>query len=130
MLENEACLEKLLDNIFDFTLTTNENNTLAERSGERTTTLLKWNKILNGLTKTMMNTVNASGDNPFTKTSLYGPSRKLYQADTQSTLMLKPKITRRYNLRNRPSCSNNSRESSSDKIPQSLYHINKSHAQH
>ena len=126
MLENEACLEKLLDNIFDFTLTTNENNT----SGERTTTLLKWNKILNGLIKTMMNTVNASGDNPFTKTSLYGPSRKLYQADTQSTLMIKPKITRRYNFRNRPSCSNNSRESSSDKIPQSLYHINKSPDKH
>ena len=41
LLEHKACLDKLLDNISDFTLTTNENITLAERSGERTTKLLK-----------------------------------------------------------------------------------------
>ena len=40
LLEHKACLDKLLDSISEFTLTTNENITLAERSGERTTTLL------------------------------------------------------------------------------------------
>ena len=51
LLEHKACLDKLLDSISEFTLTTNENITLAERSGERTTTLLKWKKIINGLSK-------------------------------------------------------------------------------
>ena len=41
LLEHKACLDKLLYNISEFILTTNENITLAERSGERTTTLLK-----------------------------------------------------------------------------------------
>ena len=59
-----------------------------------------------------MNTVGASGDNPITKTPLYAPS---YQTDTQGTIKLQPKITRRYNLRNRHVSSNNSRESSSDR---------------
>ena len=35
LLEHKACLDKLLDNISEFTLTTNENTTLAERSGAR-----------------------------------------------------------------------------------------------
>ena len=41
LLEQKACLDKLLDNISEFTLTTNKNFTLDERSGERKTTLLK-----------------------------------------------------------------------------------------
>ena len=110
--EHKLCLDNLLDNIFKFTLTTNENITLAERSGERTTTLLKWKKIINGLSKSMMNTVGASGDNPITKTTLYAP---LCQTDTQGTIKLQSKITRRYNLRNRHNSSYNSRESLSDR---------------
>ena len=43
---------------------------------------------------------------------MYAPS---YQTDTQGTMKLQPKITRRYNLRNRHNSSNNSRESSSDR---------------
>ena len=115
LLEHKACLDKLLDNISEFTLTTNENITLAERSGERTTTLLKWKKIINGLSRSKMNTVGASGDNPITKTTMYAPSSKLYQTDTPGTKKMQPKITRRYNLRNRHNSSNNSRESSSDR---------------
>ena len=114
LLEHKAYLDKLLDSISEFTLTTNENITLAERSGERTTTLLKWKKIINGLSKSKMNTVGASGDNPITKTTMYEPSSKLYQTDTPGTKKMQPKITRRYNLRNRHNSSNNSRESSSD----------------
>ena len=45
LLEHKACLDKFLDNISKFNLTTKENTTLAERSDERTTTLLKWKKI-------------------------------------------------------------------------------------
>ena len=101
-----------MDNISEFTLTTNENTTLAERSGERTTTLLKWKKNINGLSKSKMNTVGASGDNPIAKKTLYAPS---YQTDTQGTMKLQPKIARRYNLRNRHNSSNNSTESSSDR---------------
>ena len=112
LLEHKLCLDKLLDNISKFTLTTNENITLAERSGERTTTLLKRKKIINGLSKSMMNTVAASGDNPITKTTLYAP---LCQTDTQGTIKLQSKITRRYNLRNRHNSSYNSRESLSDR---------------
>ena len=112
LLERKACLDKLLDNISEFTLTTNENTTLAERTGERTTTLLNWKKFINGLSKPNMNTVGASGDNSIVKTTLYAPS---YQTDTESTMKLQPKITRRYNLRNRHNSSNNSRESSSDR---------------
>ena len=112
LLEHKARLDKLLDNISEFTLTTNENTTLAEHPGERTTTLLKWKKIKNGLSKPKMDPVGASGDNPITKTTLYAPS---YQTDTQGTIKLQPKITRRYNLRNRHNSSNNSRESSSDR---------------
>ena len=41
LLEHKACLDKLLDNISESTFITNENITLAERSSERTTTLLK-----------------------------------------------------------------------------------------
>ena len=115
LLEHKACLDKLLDSISEFTLTTNENITLAERSGERTTTLLKWKKIINGLSKSKMNTVGASGDNPITKTTMYAPSSKLYQTDTPGTKKMQPKITRRYNLRNRHNSSNNSRESLSDR---------------
>ena len=96
LLEHKACMDKLLDNISEFTLTTNENTTLAECSGERTT-LLNWKKIINGLSKS---------------TTLYAT---LYQTDTQGTMKLQPKITRRYHLRNRHNCSNNSRESSSDR---------------
>ena len=70
LLEHKACLDKLLDNISEFTLTTNENTEFAERSGERTTTLLKWKKIINDLSKSKMNTVGASGDNPITKTTM------------------------------------------------------------
>ena len=112
VLEHKACLDKLLDNISEFNLTTNENPTLAERSGECTTTLLKWNKFINCLSKSKMNTVGASGDNPITKTTLYSAS---YQTDTLGTIELQPKITRRYNLRNRHNSSNNSREASSDR---------------
>ena len=112
LLEPKACLDKLLDNISEFTFTANENTTLAERSAERTTTLLKWKKIINDLSKSKMNTVGASGDNPITKTTLYVPS---YQTGLQGTKNILPKITRRYNLRNRHNSSNNSRESSSDR---------------
>ena len=112
LLEHKACLDKLLDNISEWTLTTNENTKLADRSGARITTLLKWKKITNGLTKSKMNTVGASGDNPITKTTLYAPS---YQTHTQGTMKLQPKITRRNNLRNRRNSSNNSRESLSDR---------------
>ena len=112
LLEHKACLDKLLDSISEFTLTTNEIITLAERSGERTTTLLK---IINGLSKSKMNTVGASGDNPITKTTMYAPSSKLCQTDTPGTKKMQPKITRSYNLRNRHNSSNNSRESSSDR---------------
>ena len=59
-----------------------------------------------------MNTVGASGDNPISKTTLYAAS---FQTDTQGTMELLPKITRRYNLRNRHNSSSNSRESSSDR---------------
>ena len=59
-----------------------------------------------------MDTVDASVDNPITKAALYAPS---CQTDTQGTMKLPPKITRRYNLRNRHNSSNNSRESSSDR---------------
>ena len=45
LLELEASLDKLLDNISEFTFTTNEKTTLAERSCERTATLLKWKKL-------------------------------------------------------------------------------------
>ena len=115
LLEHKACLDKFLDNISEFTLTTSENTTLAERSGERTTTLLTWKKIIKGLSKSKMNTIGASGDNLITKTTLYAPSSKLYQTDTPGTKKMQPKITRRYNLRNRHNSSNNSRESSSDR---------------
>ena len=64
------------------------------------------------MSKSNINAIGASGDNPITKTSLYAPS---YQTDTQSAMKLQPKITRRYNLRNRHNSSNNSRESSSDR---------------
>ena len=63
---------------------------------------------MNGLSKSKMDKICASGDIPNTKTTLYAPS---YQTDTQGTMKLQPKITRRYNLRNR----HNSRESSSDR---------------
>ena len=46
LLEHKARLDMLLDNISEFTLTTNENTTLAKRSGERKTTLLKSKKIM------------------------------------------------------------------------------------
>ena len=59
----------------------------------------------------MNQTVGALGDNPITKTTLYAPS---YRTNTQGTMNFQPKITRRYNLRNRHN-SNNSRESSSDR---------------
>ena len=110
-----ACLDKLLDNISDFTLTTNENTTLAKRSGERPATLLKWRKIMSGLSESKMNTFGASGDNPVAKTIMYASSLKLYQTDTRGTIKIHPKITRRYNLRNRLNFSNNSRESLSDR---------------
>ena len=74
LLENKACLRKLQDNISEFTLTTKENTTLAERSGESTTTLLKRQKIIKGLSKSKLNTVGASGVYPITKTTLYVPS--------------------------------------------------------
>ena len=111
LLEHKACLDKLLDNISEFTLKTNENITLAER----TTTMLKLKKIKKGLSKSKMNTVAASGENPITKTTMYAPSLKLYQTDTPGTKKMQPKITRRYNLRNRHNSSNNSRKSSSDR---------------
>ena len=89
-----------MDKISDFTLKTNENTTLAERSGERTATSLKWKKI-NGLFKSKMNTVDASGDNPITKTIMHASSMKLYQTDTRGTMKVQHKITRRYSLHNR-----------------------------
>ena len=132
LLEYKACLDKLLDNISEFTLTTNENITLAERSGERTTTLLKWKKIINGLSKSKMNTVGASGDNPITKTTMYAPSSKLYQTDTPGTKKCSPKshggttyatdiihLTTRENHHQIEVCAT-----------QSLYHSHKTHARH
>ena len=115
LLEHKACLDKLLDNVSEFTLSTNEKTTLAERLGECKTTLLRWKKVLNGSTKSKMNTVDASGKNPITKTSLYAPSSKLHQTDTQGIIKMQTKITRRYNLRNRHNSSNNSRESLTDR---------------
>ena len=84
---------------------------------------------MNGLSKSRMNTVGASRDNPITKATLYAPSN---QTDTQSTMKLQPKITRRYNLRNRHNSSNNWRESSSDRSlrKQYLYYSHKTHARH
>ena len=89
-----------------------------------------WKKIINGLSKSKMNTVSASGDNPITKTTLFAPSSNLYQTDTQGTMTLQPKITWTFNLRNRHNSANNSRVSSSDRSLQSLYHINTTHARH
>ena len=62
-----------------------------------------------------MNTAGASDVNPITRTTMYAHSSKIYQTDTQGTMKMQPKITQRYNLRNRHDSSNNSRESSSDR---------------
>ena len=95
LLEHKAYFNKLLDNVSEFTLTSNDNTTLAESPGERILTLLKQQKFLNGWTESNMNRVDASRDNRITKAALYAPSSQLYRADTYDTKNTRKKITRR-----------------------------------
>ena len=80
--EDTACLDSFLM-FFDFKLTTNESITFEKRSGERTTGLLKWKKILNILERSENNTIKDRKDNKIKTSSVYATLPEIHLPDTR-----------------------------------------------